>query len=242
MTEPEKMPSPMVGLITNPGDPNRQRRPGQRGAKFTPGQREGAIARTAHLYLTGHTLRQIADDIGVAYASAANYMRILEKRWKERSESDYALHKAKEIAKLDKLEATYWEAWNRSLDESKKIERIIEPRRNKDGQESLVQKRQKVNTEETTGDPRFLDGVFKCIDRRIKMLGLDAAERDMMEKRGGSDNALEERLRQYSTIFGAAIVGYASGHLGHDDLRESLDSERSAPETNGVLDVSYVER
>lgn len=219
-----------------PGDNGRRR--------YTPIQKEQMMARIAAGYLRGATLAQMSRELNVAPSMVAALMKVIERRWRERADADFARARAAEIAKLDHLEETYWQAWERSLEEKKKDERIIVPLGDLDekGKPKLGQKRHKVATEESMGDPRFLDGVFRCIDRRIKLLGLDAAERIGPGGTSGELNALEQRIRQYAIVLAPRALPDSTGHPGHDDPHEPLDSERPASEASGILDADYVER
>lgn len=209
------------------------------GPKFTPKQRELVLARVAELYLKAIGPTAIAKEIGVSTQQALNYIKMLEKRWRESSMRDFDAAKGLELAKLDHLEMTYWEAWERSCLDTTQTQTIVVPGKDDKGNDVPKRLRQTVRKTETLGDPRFLDGVFKCIDRRIKILGIDAAERHIVEARGGAENALSQRLAKYAVILGTAIVADAQGYPDHHDLDQSLDSERSAPEASGVLDARY---
>lgn len=210
------------------------------GPKFTAQEREFVLARVAELYLSGKTLRVIGADVGVGAQTVTEYLRELERRWRVDADIDFGLQRAKELKKLDNLEQTYWQAWERSLADTNKTVLEATPVAGK-----MAASRQKVTKESTTGNPAFLEGVFKCIDRRIKLLGIDAAERYVLESRGETnDNTLENRLKKYNLESGVAfaIVGVASADSTDNDLRESLDSERSAREASRILDADYVER
>jgi hypothetical protein len=87
-------------------------------------------------------------------------------------------YKARELAKLDHAERRYWEAWERSIEEFRS--RTIKAKGIKADQKIQAkpeQAEQTIYTENRCGDPRFLDGVLKCIERRCKLLGLDVYSR-----------------------------------------------------------------
>jgi hypothetical protein len=214
----------------------------RRGPIFTDQQRELVLARVAELYLKAIGPSAIAKEIGVSTQQAINYVKMLERRWRESSMRDFDAARALELAKLDNLEMTYWDAWERSCQDATQTQTIVVPTLDADGHEKPTRKRQTIRKIENVGDARYLDGVFKCIDRRIKLMGLDAAERHIVEARAGAEDGLKQRLEKYAVVFGAAIIGDSQGHLGRDDPDESLDSQRSAPEAGGILDVSYEQR
>jgi hypothetical protein len=117
-------------------------------------------------------------------------MRILMRRWEKASTAQIDEHKARELEKVDQLEREYWNTWERSC---KEVEQD-------DGTTSFF------------ADPRFLTGVQWCIDRRCKLLGLDAPSRsELSGKDGGpietkdvSELSDEERLARVVAIFDAA--------------------------------------
>ena len=73
--------------------------------------------------------------------------------------------KADEIVKIDRLERTYWETWE--IQCKPKVYHAIDGEGNRvlDGEEVSIPQ---------VGDPAILAGILKCIDRRCKLLGLDA--------------------------------------------------------------------
>lgn len=102
--------------------------------------------------------------------------------WRESSLVDIDDAKARELAKINHLELTYWQAWLRSCEDAetvvKKTKGVV--RKADAGDGSFVQERPaEVNqtSKGQAGDPRFLAGVQWCIDRRCKILGIDAPQR-----------------------------------------------------------------
>lgn len=75
-----------------------------------------------------------------------------------------------EIKKLNKIEQECWEAWEASKvskSKSKINDAVIDQQGNIRG--GRVSERQ---IEESHGDPRYLDMIQTCIDKRLKLLGL----------------------------------------------------------------------
>ncbi len=83
-----------------------------------------------------------------------------------------------EIAKLDELERTYWDAWERSRGS---FSRTTTRSRQAAGR-GASQGEARVERHDRDGDPRFLEGVLKCIDRRIRLVGADAPIRVDIEQ------------------------------------------------------------
>jgi hypothetical protein len=89
---------------------------------------------------------------------------------------DFNEARAQELAKIDNLELTYWQAWQRST-ENKEVEstKVIESGKGEDRKPERLEAA--TRSEGQAGDPRFLQGVQWCIERRCKLLGLDEPER-----------------------------------------------------------------
>jgi hypothetical protein len=125
----------------------------------------------AELYLKGWLQVDIAEAVGVDQSTVSRDIMALIEEWKADAKSDIDAFIAHELARISLLEDTYWQAWQRST-ENKEVEasKVIE---GKDGQRMEAQTR----SEGQAGDPRFLQGVQWCIERRCKLLGLDEPER-----------------------------------------------------------------
>lgn len=137
-------------------------------------QREEDLALTERLYLKGFTFR------GIAKAIEAEHGRRLTPKtvWSDVQKlirayrDDHALEvdraRAVELARINKLERTYWEAWEKSL---------LETKRTKTSTRTGGDATAEVQRIERLGDPRYLEGVRWCIERRCKLLGVDAPEK-----------------------------------------------------------------
>lgn len=128
-----------------------------------------AAERRVHVaagYLRGETQQTLADALGVSQPTISNDIRKIHDRWVESTMVDFNAAKSRELQKIDHLERTYWDAWNRSLEQSTKTR--VETG-GASGNKSTVQR------EEMYGDPRFLRGVEFCIHTRCRVLGIYAA-------------------------------------------------------------------
>src|SRR5215470_14010030 len=79
-----------------------------------PLEREQDLRETAALYLCGLTQGEIAQRLGVSRQQIGYDLKLLQRRWQESALADFHAKKAAELAKVDELERTYWEAWERS--------------------------------------------------------------------------------------------------------------------------------
>lgn len=134
---------------------------------------------TTELYLKGYSTRAIAKKIAeqasdgytVTHQTVSRDVKKLLKQWRDDRLHDINSQKMVELQKLDKLEQTYWDAWEKSVENHKKI---INKARGKGGSTSPdFQEITEMEIREF-GEPRYLQGVERCIDKRCKLLGLDA--------------------------------------------------------------------
>ena len=143
--------------------------------KRTSFQRENDLVEIAELYLRGLSQWRIAETINKSRGYHLTQQQIsydlntLIERWKKVSIRAIDEQKAEELAKINQLERTYWEAWEKSL--QPKTSTTEKNRQAFDGFVRPISSETKI--EETTGNPAFLSGVMDCINKRCKLLGLD---------------------------------------------------------------------
>lgn len=173
-------------------------------------QREEDLRDVARLYLQGKSHLEIAAflkekyqaknlDYSITREQVTYDIEELRKEWKEARLLDVDARIAQELAKIDKLESTYWDAWERSLQpklqksvereapdftelDSEELEKeasefLPDPRQRAERGRQMPLKKVKVSREQRDGNPQFLAGVQWCIERRCKLLGLDAPEK-----------------------------------------------------------------
>ena len=120
--------------------------------------------------ITGHYLKgvyqsEIAKILGLTQGQISQDIKTIQARWRKSTTFNLDEHKAMELAKLDELERTAWDAWEKSTGERTKARQV------KSGEAVMSASMEK---EQRDGNPAFLDTVLKCIDRRVKILGIDA--------------------------------------------------------------------
>jgi len=133
----------------------------------TPAQKDADRQQVAKLSLEGLSTYAIAAQMNVSQRTVWRDLEIIRKEWRDRSVEMIDEVKAKELAKLDKVEAEAWAAYWRSTTDREK--RVAEMRPGPSGGKFT-----KIETEGQAGDPRFLKIILDCQERRAKILGTDA--------------------------------------------------------------------
>lgn len=145
------------------------------GRKSTTDQVAQRRERVAELYLKGQSQTSIAQELGVVQSQISYDLNAIREEWKAARIRDFNEAQEIELSKIDNMEREYWEAWERSKQvktrKSKKIKgQAVADRSTPRDVETTD------TTEERNGDPRYLQGVQWCIDRRIELLGLQRPE------------------------------------------------------------------
>jgi predicted transcriptional regulator len=137
----------------------------------TKSQEERDKRMISRLYLQGKIQAEIAAELKISQPTVSRELKELVNEWKIERVYDINEAKQKELAKIDNLELEYWEAWSRSRrDAERKIK--------KDAISSKGFSNETTEqVEPQVGDPRFLNGVQWCIERRCLILGVDAPKK-----------------------------------------------------------------
>jgi hypothetical protein len=146
----------------------------------------------AERYLAGASQWAIAGELGVSPATICLRLKKIRKMWLDSSLRDFDEKKAQELAKIDHLERTAYEAWGRSCKNAEievwKVQRAVKAvekecngkANHRYGVAAGLGKRAEVGklvpAEKTikgqSGDPRFLELIRSCIEMRCKIFGL----------------------------------------------------------------------
>lgn len=121
----------------------------------------------SRLYLEGKLQAEIAYECKISQPTVSRIIKELITEWQVERVYNINESKARELAKIDRLELEYWNAWRRSQEDA-----VV----NTKGTTSTGSI-DTTRTEGQAGDPRFLDGIMKCIDRRCAILGVDAPKK-----------------------------------------------------------------
>ena len=144
-----------------------------RSKQRAPAQLARDRRKIADLYLQGRLQADIAAELKINQSTVSRDLKALHKEWLASALADFGAVKARELARIDRLELEYWQAWERSC---KAAETIVRKQKGGGDKEGGVKEMQQT-LKGQAGDPRFLDGVQWCIERRCKILGVDAPQR-----------------------------------------------------------------
>ncbi len=143
-------------------------------------KRKFDLATLAGLYFKGKTQAEIAGQLNITQQQISYDLKILQTRWAESARGQIDEAKGKELAKVDNLEREYWQAYQLSQKDFRSVtakRERVDLGIDKDGKRAARKgaiTELTVKKETRIGDPRYLAGVSWCIERRCKILGLDA--------------------------------------------------------------------
>ena len=142
-------------------------------------QREADYERITSLYLRGWRQADIAAELGLTQQQVSYDLRTIQKRWRESTTMNLDEAKQKELSRIDELEREFWAAWESSKTERTKARQETDGTKDRSGKP--IVKKSSMEKEQRDGNPAFLQGVLSCIDRRCKLLGLDAPEKSEVD-------------------------------------------------------------
>jgi hypothetical protein len=120
--------------------------------------------RVASLYLRGISQWEIGRQLGVTQQCIAKDVQALEKEWLASAVVDIDAAKAKELARIDRLERVAWRAWRRSCQRKERATTRLEKKLAEDAQQGkTVTSKQ---TELRDGNPEYLKRVDRGAESR----------------------------------------------------------------------------
>jgi hypothetical protein len=124
--------------------------------------------RVAERYLRLETQWEIARALCINQSTVSRDLHAIRTEWAAAKDVAIDGIMARELAKIDLLESTYWAAWERSCKE-----REVDNRRLvKNADSETVRDEGSKRLESRDGDPRYLAGIERCIRLRAEILGI----------------------------------------------------------------------
>ena len=162
--------------------------------KRTKAQRERDLRDTARWHVQGLTHQQIADRIAadperpyeISRVQVTLDVKAIHLYWKAEMAKDRHELIQKELARLQALEDTYWDAWERSCLDAEETTTFRERGSGGTGdKDRAIMKRRGQS-----GDPRFLAGVERCQQRRMIILGIEEPPKAPVDENGQAVKAV----------------------------------------------------
>jgi predicted transcriptional regulator len=145
----------------------------------------------AEMYMKGMRIYQIAQEVGVSEGIISKDLQEVRQQWLSQCKDSFDQRKAEELAKLEELERVAWQAWERSCRPAattvKKVERVRRGGNRPGGRGGddngrrpppepvrmvPIRESEETKIKEQAGDPRFLEQVERCIEKRLRIMGL----------------------------------------------------------------------
>jgi hypothetical protein len=139
--------------------------------------------RVAAMYLQGLGQWEIGRRLEVTQQCIAKDVLALEKEWLASALVDIDTAKAKELARIDRLERVAWRAWRRSCRRKERATTRMERKLDEDAHQAKAITSKA--TEARDGDPGYLKCVEWCINKRCELLKLNPPQR--LEHGGSTD-------------------------------------------------------
>lgn len=127
----------------------------------------------AKLYTQAIPIAAIALQLGTSRETIDRDLAAIRLEWREHRLKEYGDLKELELQKIDRSESEAWDAWQNS-------KKSTRHRKRRTGPDGTVLETQYTSN---AGNPRFLEIVLRCVERRAKILGLDAPEQHVHEIR-----------------------------------------------------------
>ena len=138
-------------------------------------KKAGTMKRLAELYLyENRSQSDIASELGISRPTVNRYLKEMRDAWQQSALMDFDEAKKRELAKIDRLEEEYWISWKKSLRDEKQSGETTE----------TGEKTGKSANRNRDGNPRFLQGIQWCINKRCAILGINAAKGTKKEDAG----------------------------------------------------------
>ncbi|MFN7874405.1 MAG: hypothetical protein ACK5PB_03750 [Pirellula sp.] len=125
--------------------------------------RQERLERTADYFLKGNSFRSIAEQTGVSLAQVQRDVALCKREWSKSTSREIQSSVAKELARIDRIEAEAWQAWERSQrEQDERIEETTES----DEHGTTIKKGKR--TKKSVGEAAMLAIPLKCVEMRLR--------------------------------------------------------------------------
>lgn len=127
------------------------------------------------LYIQGKYQSEIGEMLSLSQPQISYDLKLIQKEWAKKTTFNLDEYKKKELARIDLIEREAWIEWDRSKKEiESRTTKAMGVKKDKKGKLSSSAIDNTNKTQGRIGDSKFLEVVLKCIERRCKLLGIDA--------------------------------------------------------------------
>jgi len=123
--------------------------------------------RISEMLAMGKSQKQIAAELGLTRSTVCRDVKRIERARLMFMVKNLDKLRQAELAKIDLMEKEAWAAWEQSKTEKQKVSVT----------KGTNMKKSQFTKEQRAGDPRYLEIVQKCMDRRAELLGLNAPQK-----------------------------------------------------------------
>lgn len=191
--------------------------PGEKPSRALVLERE---ERAWELSVDGHSTREIGRRLAVSHTAVEKILRRVAKRLAKDFQARVERHTEKQLARLEKVIAEGFDAWEASTEPAKKSRKkttsvpIL-----KGGADDTSKRVSTIDRVEelkeaitSPGDAAFLRVVVEAVGQENKLLGLDAPKKiDILDKRRPLEKLTDEELRQRIAADQAELAGMSEG-------------------------------
>jgi hypothetical protein len=127
----------------------------------------------ASMYLQRKSQMEIARVVGIDRGTVARDLIAIRRRWQDSALQAISQRQEEELARIDRLETVAWQQFERSCQDAEVHKaRLVHGRVSKDGDPLPDLATTEKVARGQAGDPRFLERIAWCIQKRCEILGI----------------------------------------------------------------------
>lgn len=200
------------------------------------------LDKLASLYLRGFNMSEIARILSqesggysISRVQVSKDLAKLKQMWIDNATSSYEQTIARELAKIDELERSYWEEFEKSKRDSE-VSTVEQSFEGYDASSKMkgggsvyenVRKSTKKSTRE--GNLKCLDGVQWCLNKRLELLGISTAQTSRVTI-SWEEQARQEGINDPTALFEELVTNISrkmDAGYGSESLIGSETSQRN---------------